>query len=106
LIRKTRFFFVIYLVFSVLLFSGGKKEEDVLTINIFRCSECNYIEQAANVAEEIHESFNIEVQILDGFLGSFDVIVNGEIIFSKAETGRFPDVGEIEKIIREKYFSD
>lgn len=32
--------------------------------------------------------------------GIFEVEYYGELIFSKKEVGRFPDIGEIQKIIR------
>lgn len=32
--------------------------------------------------------------------GIFDVEYTGKIIFSKKKTGRFPDIGEIPKIIK------
>ena len=33
--------------------------------------------------------------LVPGLVGQFDVIVDGETIFSKHRTGRFPDVPEI-----------
>ena len=37
----------------------------------------------------------MEPQLIEGGKGIFDVKVNGELIYSKHETGRFPEVGEI-----------
>jgi selenoprotein W-related protein len=34
-------------------------------------------------------------EIAPGASGQFDVIVDGEIVFSKKQTGRFPEHGEI-----------
>ena len=54
------------------------------------------------MAEEIKKAFGAETEFLKGFEGSFEVIVDGETIFSKLETGRFPEPGEIRKLIAEK----
>ena len=42
-------------------------------------------------------SFGEEAEIRAGATGQFDVLVNGKLIFSKKETGRFPDDGEVEE---------
>lgn len=31
--------------------------------------------------------------------GVFDVFVDGDLVYSKADTGRFPDKGEVSKIL-------
>jgi len=38
------------------------------------------------------------VQVKPGKTGQFDVVVDGKVIFSKAELGRFPVDDEVEKI--------
>ena len=55
------------------------------------------------MAEEVKSAFGVETEFLKGFTGSFDVIVNGDTIFSKLKEGRFPDPGEIEALIRDKF---
>jgi selT/selW/selH-like putative selenoprotein len=47
------------------------------------------------LAEDIKAEFDIEVKLSAGKLHSFDVFVNGELIFSKAEEERFPESREI-----------
>jgi selT/selW/selH-like putative selenoprotein len=37
----------------------------------------------------------IEAELVPGGNGIFDVIVDDRLVFSKNETGRFPDPGEI-----------
>jgi predicted Rdx family selenoprotein len=37
----------------------------------------------------------IPAQDIPGGKGQFDVVRDGELVFSKHETGRFPDEGEI-----------
>ncbi len=40
--------------------------------------------------------FGDKVQILEGSLGQFDVLANDTLLFSKHETGRFPNPNEVE----------
>ena len=52
------------------------------------------------MADEVREAFSVEARISKGSTGSFDVFVNGELIFSKFEEGRFPEIDEISGIIK------
>jgi predicted Rdx family selenoprotein len=38
---------------------------------------------------------NIEATLIRGDNGIFDVVIDGSCIFARAETGRFPESGEI-----------
>lgn len=42
---------------------------------------------------------NIDVTLTPGGGGIFDVILDGQKVFSKHETGRFPTYGEVPKSI-------
>jgi predicted Rdx family selenoprotein len=42
------------------------------------------------------------VTLIKGGGGIFDVVVEGDLLFSKHRVGRFPDPGEVEKAIRLK----
>jgi len=46
----------------------------------------------------LKSEFGESVEIKPGASGQFDVLVNGKLIFSKAEMGRFPVDGEVEDI--------
>lgn len=37
--------------------------------------------------------------MIEGGRGIFDVVVEGDLVFSKAETGRFPKPGEIATLL-------
>ncbi|MCJ7603470.1 MAG: Rdx family protein [Desulfobulbaceae bacterium] len=43
--------------------------------------------------------FGAEVELIAGSGGVFDVVADGRNIFSKAAAGRFPENGEIVKLI-------
>ncbi len=78
------------------------KKED-LVIEIHHCSTCGFRSRAEKLALELQEAYGVESTLVVGETGSYNVFMNDELIFSKAETGRFPDPGEIVQII-DKYF--
>ena len=47
------------------------------------------------MAEELHKDFGLKANLIPGNNGIFDVIVDGEKIFSKFKAGRFPNTGEV-----------
>jgi len=42
----------------------------------------------------------VEAQLIKGKDGVFDVVANGKLVFSKHETGRFPEEREIVEALR------
>lgn len=46
------------------------------------------------------------VELVPGGGGIFDVVVDGKLIYSKHETGRFPAYGEVTGLIDEKLVRD
>ncbi len=52
------------------------------------------------MAAELKEKFGADVELIRGDNGIFDVEVDGKLIFSKYEKGRFPNPGEIEALIK------
>jgi len=42
----------------------------------------------------------MEAKLVPGRNGIFDIIVNGNTVFSKFKAGRFPDPGEVAKKIQ------
>jgi selT/selW/selH-like putative selenoprotein len=52
------------------------------------------------LAEEIKKELNIDVELKNGKLHSFDVLVDGNLVFSKFEEDRFPEPEEIIASIR------
>ena len=43
------------------------------------------------MAAELKQGFDVEAELIKGKSGIFDVAVDGEIVFSKGEVGRFPN---------------
>jgi selenoprotein W-related protein len=47
------------------------------------------------LAARIREEFSVEPRLVKGDNGVFDVVVDGKLVFSKHEVGRFPEEGEV-----------
>ena len=54
------------------------------------------------MAATIARDFDNETELLPGGKGIFDVVVDGELIYSKYETGRFPEDEEVLSQLRER----
>jgi len=51
------------------------------------------------LAAEISKEFGTDPELIEGDHGIFDIVVDGDKIFSKFDTDRFPDDGEIAGIL-------
>jgi len=53
------------------------------------------------VEEELKTAYSdVHVELIPGHGGVFEVALDGTEIYSKSNTGRFPDTGEITSIIK------
>jgi predicted Rdx family selenoprotein len=52
------------------------------------------------LAAELDQEFGITTRLIRGGGGIFDIVADGELVFSKFRAGRFPNPGEIEGLIR------
>ena len=43
----------------------------------------------------MRDNFGIEAELIEGRGGVFEVVADGKTVFSKKNTGRFPDDGEV-----------
>jgi predicted Rdx family selenoprotein len=50
----------------------------------------------------VKEQFGVEPTLIEGSGGIFDVVVDGERIYCRQETGRFPTNDEIIGALRER----
>jgi len=57
---------------------------------------------AAGLAAELREALGIEPRLVPGDDGIFDVKADGELVFSKADAGRFPVLGELSSALAER----
>jgi hypothetical protein len=52
------------------------------------------------LAAELKEKFNVDAELFAEGKGIFDVVIDNDIVYSKYDTGRFPELGEVTKLIR------
>ena len=73
-----------------------------MNISIEYCSMWNYLPRAASLANEILEKYGTDVKeltLIPSGGGVFEVVKNGDLIFSKKSLDRFPDDGEVMNLI-------
>ena len=72
----------------------------MMKISVEYCRMWNYKPMAVGLAAELKESFNIELELIRGENGIFDVKYDGRLIISKDKRDRFPPLGEISFILK------
>jgi selenoprotein W-related protein len=78
-------------------------------IEIRYCTECRWMLRAAWMAQELLTTFEKEVgsvALAPGAGGVFDVLVNGAVLWSRKEAGRFPDIKELKQLVRDRVAPD
>lgn len=78
-------------------------------VTIHYCARCRFVLRAAWLAQELLMTFAGElgeVALQPGEGGIFEIHVDGERIFSRAEAGRFPEAKEIKQRLRDRIAPD
>lgn len=73
-------------------------------IEITYCTQCHWLMRAAWMAQELLTTFESDIKSLNlvpGSGGIFEVWLNGILLFSRKETGRFPESKELKQLIRD-----
>ena len=66
-----------------------------MAVEIRYCPTCSsYDVRAASLAAELNAN-GLDAAIVEGAKSQFDVISDGELVFSKQQRGRFPEHSEI-----------
>ena len=71
-----------------------------MNIRIEYCVVWNYEPRALSLGDELSNKFGYNVRLKPGDRGAFEVFVNGQLIFSKLQTDRFPENEEIINLIK------
>jgi len=74
-------------------------------VEIEYCTQCRWLLRAAWMAQELLVTFEAElreVALVPGAGGVFDIRVETETIFSRAQQGRFPDIKELKRLVRDR----
>ncbi len=73
-------------------------------VKIEYCRQCRFILRAGWMAQELLMTFGDmigELALVPGEGGVFNVFVDGELVFSREEKGRFPESKELKQLIRD-----
>jgi selenoprotein W-related protein len=74
-------------------------------VEIIYCTQCRWLMRAAWMAQELLTTFESElgeVALVPGTGGIFQVRLDGELIFSRKEVGRFPESKELKQLVRDR----
>ena len=71
-----------------------------MKISIEYCTKWNYKPRASGLEEELKKEFEADLELIASSGGVYEIVVDGKKIFSKKALGRFPDDGEIVKLIQ------
>lgn len=74
-------------------------------IEIEYCTQCRWFLRAAWLAQELLATFESDIRsvsLVPGSGGILEVRLNGELIFSRKEAGRFPDAKELKQLVRDR----
>ena len=74
-------------------------------VEIEYCTQCRWLLRAAWMAQELLTTFQNEVgelALLPGTGGVFEVRVNGEMLWSRQQQGRFPESKELKQLLRDR----
>jgi len=78
-------------------------------VEIQYCTQCRWLLRAAWLAQELLTTFEQElgeVALVPGTGGIFEVRVNGEVVFSRKQEGRFPESKELKQLVRDRVAPD
>ena len=73
-----------------------------MSLTITYCGRWNFLPKASSLAAELKEELDLEAELIKGDNGIFEVIYNGELVFSKKEVDRFPNPLEVTEILQTK----
>jgi len=74
-------------------------------IEIEYCTQCRWLLRAAWMAQELLLTFEQEtggVTLIPGTGGVFEVRIAGEAVWSRQTEGRFPEIKELKRLVRDR----
>ena len=74
-----------------------------MNISIEYCAMWNYLPKASSLEVELKNNFpQADISLISSGGGVFEISLNGNLIFSKKALNRFPEDGEIKKLIMDR----
>ena len=75
----------------------------LMKISIEYCAMWNYLPRASSLEVELTNDFpEADVSLISSGGGVFEISLDDDLIFSKKSLNRFPEDGEIKKIIMDR----
>jgi len=74
-------------------------------IEIHYCTQCHWMLRSAWMAQELLSTFDGDIETLTlrpGTGGIFEVHVDGVLIWSRKDAGRFPEITELKQLVRDQ----
>ena len=74
-------------------------------VEIIYCRQCGWLLRATWMAQELLTTFEEELgelALVPGTGGIFEVRVDGELVWSREDKGRFPDIKELKQSVRDR----
>jgi selenoprotein W-related protein len=78
-------------------------------VEIVYCTQCRWLLRAAWMAQELLTTFNEElgeVALAPGTGGVFQIRVDDELIWDRADHAGFPDIKELKQLVRDRVAPD
>lgn len=78
-------------------------------VEIIYCVQCRWLLRATWMMQELLTTFDGDlsaVTLKPGTGGIFEVRLNGDLLFSRAQSGRFPESKELKQLVRDKIDPD
>ena len=78
-------------------------------VEIEYCTGCRWLPRASWMSQELLTTFESElgeVALLPGSGGVLDVRLDGDLVWSRADEGRFPELKELKQRIRDRIAPD
>ena len=75
-----------------------------MNITIEYCNSWNYLPRAASMATELLEKYGNSIsglELIPSGGGVYEITKNGNLIFSKNNEGRFPEINEINNLLEQ-----
>jgi selenoprotein W-related protein len=73
-------------------------------IEIRYCTQCHWMLRAAWMGQELLTTFEQDIEsvaLAPGTGGVFDITIDGALVWSRKEAGRFPDIKELKQLVRD-----
>ena len=74
-------------------------------LTIVYCAQCRWLLRAAWMAQELLTTFEAELEeaaLRPGTGGVFEVQLDGETVWSRQAQGRFPEIKELKRLVRDR----